>query len=121
MRKEYFIHLLEPVEICGETHIAKIDTGASRSSIDRRLASRLKLGPVIKEKKVKNSHGATVRQIVKTKVKIGNRVIPTTFTLADRKDLKFDLILGKNFLWRGFFIDTRRCDLEREYNESRSN
>jgi hypothetical protein len=121
MRKEYVIGNLEYVEICGETHLAKIDTGASRSSIDENLAKKLNLHEIIKEKEVKSSHGKSIRKIVKTKVKIGNRIIPTSFTLANRDELKFDLILGKNFLWRGFLIDTKRSDLEKEYGKASGN
>jgi hypothetical protein len=121
MKKQFIIGNLEHVEICGEIHLAKIDTGASRSSIDEKLAKRLGLHEIIKEKEVKNSHGKSLRKIVKTKVKIGNRIIPTSFTLANRKDLKFDLILGKNFLWRGFIIDTRRSDLEKHHGKNSNN
>jgi hypothetical protein len=121
MKKQYVLQMLEYVEICGEKHLAKIDTGASRSSIDKELAKNLGITDVIKEKEVKSSHGKSIRQIVKTKVKIGNRIIPTSFTLANRDELKFDLILGKNFLWRGFIIDTRRSNLERLHNENSDN
>lgn len=113
MKKQYIIGNVEYVEICGERHLAKIDTGASRSSIDKNLAKRLGLHEVVKEAEIKNSHGKSIRKIVKTKVKIGNRIIPTSFSLADRSELKFDLILGKNFLWRGFLIDTKRGELEK--------
>lgn len=121
MKKLHVLGNLEYVEICGERHLAKIDTGASRSSIDEKLAHRLGLHEVIMERRVKNSHGASVRKVVKTRVKIGNRVIPTSFTLADRKELRFDLILGKNFLWRGFLIDTKRSDLERHHGKVSNN
>lgn len=121
MKKEYILSNLEYVEICGEMHLAKIDTGASRSSMDNNLAKRLGLHEIIKERNVRSSHGESIRKIVKTKVKIGNRIIPTSFSLANREELKFDLILGKNFLWRGFLIDTRRSNLEKKYNEISDN
>ncbi|NPE27005.1 hypothetical protein HNV12_03320 [Methanococcoides sp. SA1] len=118
MKRQYILGMVENVELEGETVLAKIDTGASRSSIDEDLAVRLGMTEIIKEREVRSSHGRSVRNIVRGRVKIGSRIIPTTFSLADRKDLKFDLILGKNFLWRGFIIDTRRSYLERRHNES---
>lgn len=106
MEKQYILGMVERVEVEGEEHLAKIDTGATRSSIDRELAARLGMNEVIKKTEVRSSHGKSVRKVVMGKVKIGHRIIPTTFTLADRKELKFDLILGRNFLRRGFLIDT---------------
>lgn len=113
MKKLFVLNMVEYVEVEGERHLAKIDTGASRSSIDFELAHKLGMREVLKKRKVKSAHGESVRKVVRGKVKIGNRIIPTTFGLADRKEMKFDLILGKNFLWRGFLIDTKRSDLER--------
>ena len=43
----------------GKELAAKIDTGATRSSIDLKLASKLNLGPVIKSKMIKGiKHGS---------------------------------------------------------------
>ena len=84
MKKVYVLGMLEYVDVEGERHLAKIDTGASRSSIDFELADRLGMKEVIKKKKVRSAHGESVRKVVRGKVKIGNRVIPTTFSLADR-------------------------------------
>ena len=41
--------------------IAKVDTGATKSSIDTGLATKLKLGPIIKSKMIKSAHGNRVR------------------------------------------------------------
>lgn len=108
MRKIYIIGLTEPIEICGENHLAKIDTGASRSSIDKKLAQKLKLFDILKHKEVKSANGSSIRKVVRAKIKIGSRIISTTLNLADRQELKYDLILGKNFLKRGFWIDTTK-------------
>lgn len=115
MEKWHILGMLEYVEIEGERYLAKIDTGASRSSIDSELAKKLGMKDVVKKREVRSSHGSSVREVVRGRVKIGNRIIPTTFGLANRKDMKFDLILGKNFLWRGFLIDTERSELERKH------
>ncbi len=40
--------------------LVKIDTGASKSSIDLDLASELRLGPIIKTKLIKSAHGVKV-------------------------------------------------------------
>ena len=60
------IGLVEPVTIitkegAKKTILAKIDTGASKSSIDVNLASELKLGPIIKSKLVKSASGNTIK------------------------------------------------------------
>ena len=48
--------------------IAKIDTGATKSSIDTNLAAELKLGPVIKSKLVKSAHGSKLRPIIEATI-----------------------------------------------------
>lgn len=105
MRKVYFVGLNEEVEILGKKYLAKIDTGACRNSIDRNLARKLGLCKVVNRKSVRSSNGSSYRDIVECFVKVGGRKMHTTFSLADRKDMKYSIILGRNFLKRGFLVD----------------
>ncbi|MBD3309795.1 hypothetical protein GF351_01100 [Candidatus Woesearchaeota archaeon] len=84
---------------------AKVDTGATRSSIDSRLAGELKLGPVLKTVLVKSANGKTIRPVVKAKVRIGRKTVTSEFTLADRRHMKYKVLIGKRILEKGFLID----------------
>ncbi len=102
------IGLTEIVEINGRKFRARIDTGANRSSIDKRLAMKLNLGPAIKTTTVKSQHGRSVRPVIKASVAIGERRFRATFTLADRNHMSFQILIGRNILKKGFLIDTTK-------------
>ena len=85
--------------------IAKIDTGATKSSIDTNLAAELKLGPVIKSKLVKSAHGSKLRPIIEATIELAGKKIKSEFTLADRAHMKYRILVGQNILKDGFLID----------------
>ena len=103
------IGLYEKVVIVGngarnKEVVARVDTGATRSSIDVKLAASLKLGPVIKTKMVKSAHGSTLRPIVGGEVRIAGKSIKTNFTIADRAKMKYQLLIGQDVLKIGKFL-----------------
>lgn len=85
--------------------IAKMDTGATKSSIDIKLASKLNLGPVIKSKIIKSAHGNKLRPIVEAEIMIANKKMKAEFTLADRNHMKYGVLIGVNILKHGFIVD----------------
>lgn len=85
--------------------IAKIDTGATKSSIDMALATKLCLGPVIKSKMVKSAHGNKLRPIIEVEIELAGKKIKSEFTLADRSHMKYKVLVGQNILKDGFLID----------------
>lgn len=87
------------------TLLARIDTGAAKSSVDKKLAKELGLGPVIKYKTIKSAHGTKKRGMIMARVRIANRTFKVFFTLADRKHMKYSVLIGRNILKRGFLID----------------
>jgi hypothetical protein len=87
---------------------AKVDTGATRSSIDIKLASRLNLGPVIKSKMVKSAHGNKLRPVIEGLIIIADKKIKSEFTLADRTHMKFAVLIGVNTLKDNFLVDPSR-------------
>ena len=88
-----------------KTVIAKIDTGATKSSIDTNLAAELRLGPVIKSKLVKSAHGSKLRPIIEATIELAGKKIKSEFTLADRAHMKYRILIGQNILKDGFLID----------------
>jgi len=108
MTKKVVIGLTEKVKIEAKkggkrTIKAKIDTGATKSSMDTTLAKELKVGPVVKSRVVKSAHGNSLRPVVMPTIEIAGKKIRRQFTLADRKHLKYSILIGVNVLKKGNF------------------
>ncbi len=106
------IGVKERVTIIGpkkeRTVIARVDTGASKNSIDKSLASQLGLGPILRYKTIKSAHGIAKRAIILARIKIAGRTFKVYFTLADRKHMKYSVLVGRNLLKRGFLINPNK-------------
>ncbi len=112
-KDKMIIGMIEEVELIGnngvnERLIARIDTGATKSSIDYKLASKLKLGPVIESRLVKSAHGSKLRPVVEATITIKGKRITGKFTLADREHMKYPVLIGQNILKQGFLIDPNK-------------
>ena len=70
------------------------------------------------EKVVKNSSGeAEQRYIIKTEVVIFGKSIYTDFSLTDRRDMKYPILLGRKFLRKRFIVDVRRKDVSYKFKK----
>jgi len=87
---------------------AKIDTGASKSSIDEKLAEEIGMTDKVGIALVKTAHGNRRRPVIKEILKIKGRVMHVKFTVADRTQMKYRALIGMNVLKRGFLIDPSR-------------
>lgn len=85
--------------------IARIDTGATNSSIDSSLAKELDMGPELKHTKVKSTHGTRYRPVITADVIIAGDMRHAEFTIADRAHMKYRVLIGQNILKKGFLID----------------
>ncbi len=85
--------------------MAKVDTGATKSSIDIHLATKLKLGPVIKSRMVKSAHGNKLRPVIEAEILLAGKKMKSEFTLADRTHMKYKVLVGVNTLKHGFLVD----------------
>lgn len=85
--------------------VARIDTGATKSSIDASLAKELKLGPVIRTRLVKSASGNSVRPVIKAKIDLASKKMTADFTVADRSHMRYRMLIGQNVLKKGFLID----------------
>jgi hypothetical protein len=91
--------------------IARMDSGATKSSIDISMASELNLGPVVDSRLIKSAHGSKLRPVVEVEILIKNRHIKARFTVADRNHMHYPVLIGQNVLRNGFLIDpSRRVD-----------
>jgi hypothetical protein len=139
-RYSVIIGRAEPVDIVGLTLDvpAKIDSGAYRSSIH---ASDIKVkktdgGEVLTCKllghpcaavqrpfsttdfdtvKVRSSNGhEETRYEVKLRIKLGNKNFNTSFSLADRSDNLFPILIGRKALKSRFLIDASKTNIQRQ-------
>lgn len=97
--------MLKGKESEAEEIIARIDTGATKSSLDLLVASKHKLGPILRTKYVKNANGNKLRPIIEAEIEIAGKKIVGEFTLADRSHMKFPVLIGQDILKQGFIID----------------
>jgi hypothetical protein len=63
-------------------------------------------------REIKNSFGeAELRYVIKTKIKILGHLIRAEFSLSNRGNLKFPVLLGRKILRKRFLIDVTKKDL----------
>ena len=64
------------------------------------------------QREIKNSFGeAELRYVIKTKIKILDHLIRAEFSLSNRGNLKFPVLLGRKILRKRFLIDVTKKDL----------
>lgn len=109
IKDKIFVGLVEKIKLVSSNGLkeveAKIDTGATNSSIDIKLASKLSLGPVIKSKMVKSAHGNKLRPVIEAEIILARKRMKSEFTLADRTHMKYEVLIGVNTLKHGFLVD----------------
>lgn len=65
-----------------------------------------------KQKQIRNSFGESeLRYVIKTQIRIFERLIRAEFSLTNRGNLKFPLLLGRKILRDRFLIDVTKKDL----------
>ena len=85
--------------------IARIDTGATKSSLDSSIAKELSLGPVVKTKLFRSAHGHSFRPMINVNVILAGKRLRGQFSIADRSHMKYRILIGQNILKKGFLID----------------
>lgn len=112
--------------------LAKIDTGAYRSALhyqrlrvrtvdgQKRLVVTFQMGRnrVTKSFRsyqrvtVKSSNGESSRRyLISTRVRLGDHAVRTQFTLFDRSDMKYQVLIGRKFLRGRFVVDVASRNL----------
>ncbi len=108
MKERPILGLTEEVTIVGghqEKKVrARIDTGATASSIDMNLAAELGLGPVVRSRLIKSAHGTRRRAVIKAKIRLRDTTLEEEFNLADRENMTYSLLIGQNILKHGDFL-----------------
>ncbi|MFN8671334.1 MAG: retroviral-like aspartic protease family protein [Candidatus Sericytochromatia bacterium] len=87
-----------------KTVFARIDTGATQSSIDSKLAKELGLTKYIGHVNVISANGVQKRPLIEVDYELSGKKIKSTFSIADRSGLNYSVLIGRNDL-KGFLID----------------
>lgn len=92
-----------------ETVFAKSDTGATRTSIDSKLAADIGTGPIKDIVTVKSGSmkSGKSRPVVDLVVGIGGRQHTVTASIEDRSHMEYPLLLGRDIL-QHYRVDVRR-------------
>ncbi len=109
MEEKTILGLTEKIVIFGNNNLrktvtARIDTGATHSSVDMSVAGELELGPIKKTRLVKSASGTGRRAIVAVKVRLDNKILEDDFTIAERKHMTYPVLIGQKILKKGNFL-----------------
>lgn len=91
----------------GEVQVkGKIDTGASRTSVDVWLAATIGLGPTVDVAKVKSAlwENARTRPVVRAGIELGGLKFAIPVTVNDRSVMKYPVLIGMDILKSGRFL-----------------
>ncbi len=94
----------------GSTQVmAKSDTGATRTSIDTKLAAEIGAGPIKSMTRVKSGSvkGGKARPVVDLVIGIGGNQHTVTASVEDRSHMQFPLLLGRDIL-EHYRVDVRK-------------
>ena len=95
--------------------LARIDTGATTSSIDVDLAAILRMGPIIGTRLIKSASGSSIRPVIEAEIEVKGKQISTEFTIADRTEMKYPILIGQNILENNnFLIDPSTNKIHKE-------
>ncbi len=102
------VGFVEKVRIADKQIMARVDTGATISSINKTLVDSLGLGPVVRTTKVASAQGKQVRPIVIVDLEIAGKNLKAEFSVANRDHMEYQILIGRNILKHGFLIDPRK-------------
>lgn len=109
-KERLVIGLIESITLeNNKTYKAKVDTGADSSSIDKKLAESLGVKDIVSHKIVRSALGRHKRPTICIEVEFQGKKFKEKFTISDRSNLKFKVLVGKDILKKeGFLIDPCR-------------
>lgn len=112
-KDRFVVGYVEPVTITapsGERQrwLARVDSGATRSSIDKLLVEEMQLGPSVGTVTIRNANGRMEREVIRVKLKLADEEFEEEFTVADRSQMTFKVLLGRNILNQNFLIDPKK-------------
>ncbi|NCC70999.1 hypothetical protein EOM09_05435 [bacterium] len=105
MEERLVIGLVEKVLLeNGKEYYAKVDTGADSSSIDKNLVDKLGEKEIISHKMIRSALGRHRRAAILLEIEFKGKKFLEKFTISDRSNLKFKILVGKDILQKEKFL-----------------
>ncbi len=116
------VGLLKEVTIIGKKQVsalAKFDTGAKTTSIDKELAKEAGLGPILKYKRVKSASTKSghKRAVMKARIKIGCKEFKGEVNVTPRVHSQAKVLIGRDIILNNFVIDLTKTHKGPSENE----
>ena len=98
--------VIDLIDKNGSSHqiLAKIDTGAYRTTLSESLAKKLQIDEAIDYKKVRGALGTDERPIINLSYIMDKNKVSTEAFMAEREDMKYDMIIGRKDL-KKYIVD----------------
>lgn len=124
MKGRLIIGPVEYVKVIGHHGEAlvkgKIDTGATRTSVDLWLSANIGLGRIVDVAKVKSALMDEVRSrpVVKGKIEVAGLKFSLPVSLVDRSEMRHPVLVGMDILGSGRFLIDPTKKLPPKYREA---
>jgi len=112
VKERPMIGVVEEVTVVGPKGrvpiLARIDTGAARTTLDTDLVAQAGLDPVMDRVRIRASASdePEERDVVPAKIIIAGREFDVPVAVTDRKDMRYHMIVGMDILRdSGFLVD----------------
>lgn len=109
MYTKIMLGLTEEVTIFGSDRkrvkvLARIDTGATSSSLDYSLARALGLGHFTRVKTIRSASGTKRRPTLYVKILLHAETLHEEFNVAEREHMTYKVLIGQNILKKGHYL-----------------
>ncbi|RLG14995.1 MAG: hypothetical protein DRN66_00535 [Candidatus Nanohalarchaeota archaeon] len=105
--------------------IAIIDTGATYTSIDKKIADEIGFEKIKRHIKIKSKSSADEfmrRPVIDTTIELKGSSFDVEANIEDRANMTCPVIIGRNILFKNFLVDVEKNDgLFREIYEKKFN
>ncbi|MCD6495798.1 MAG: ATP-dependent zinc protease [Candidatus Aenigmarchaeota archaeon] len=108
--------IVEKVKVIGQNGeveaLALMDTGAKLTSVDIRIAAEAGIGPVKRATKIKSASKdtGTRRPVLHAVIEVAGKKFETEVNIADRTNMAFPVLVGRNIMKGNFLIDSEKND-----------
>lgn len=118
-KKKKVIGLVERIRISGSKGkreiLAKVDTGASRTTISTSIAAEVGVGPITDLVKIKASQAKETRPLAEATLELAGESFKLSVGVAGREEMRYSAIIGRDILQSGkFLIDPEKEESSKE-------